>query len=264
MRHKHSKGAGTPRRHLPQRRSAGVLWIVGMVCSAAVHAAGLTVSPGENATWAGSTMDLDCDDLVVNGTMDIAGATFTKVGSVIIGSGGVLNASGANIAVNREWANSGAFSGTGGAVTVGNSCANTSTNFSGNTTFFNLSATAPGHTLNLATGSEQQVAGLLTLNGVQLLGQGGTSYLTLLPGGTQNIAAVGVNQVDATRGQRLAPTLRNQYAAGSAPNWFQSSTVGTPAVPVPTNGPFGLVLMGLLLGAAAIAQRWTGKTQRSS
>ena len=253
-----------PRRPLSKPKAAGAIWLAGMLCAAAVQAAGVTINPPDSpASLAGVTMDLDCDDLVVNGTLDITGATFTKVGNVIIGAGGVVNASGATIQVNRGWANTGAFNGPGSTVTASNSCANTSTSFSGNTTFFNLSATIPGHTLNLAAGSEQQVAGLLALNGVQLLGQGGASYLTLLPAGTQNIAAVGVAQVDASRGQRLAPTLENQNVGGSAPNWFRSAISGTP-VPVPVNGPLGLALMGLLLCAAAFAQRWPGKARRSS
>lgn len=261
MQNKNAVGPGTPRWPLPRRKAAGVLWLAGMVCTAAVHAAGVTITPGDSpASLAGVTMDLDCDDLVVNGTLDITGATFTKVGNVIIGAGGVVNASGASIQVNRGWANTGAFNGAGSTVTASNSCANTSTSFAGNTTFFNLSATVPGHMLNLAAGSEQQVAGLLTLNGVQLLGQGGTSYLTLLPGGTQNIGAVGVNQVDATRGQHLAPTQLNQIAGGVAPNWFRTATS---AVPVPTQGPLGLALMGLLLCAAAFAQRRSGTSRRA-
>lgn len=177
--------------------------------------------------------------------------------------GSVVNASGASIQVNRGWANTGAFNGAGSTVTASNSCANTSTSFSGNTTFFNLSATVPDHMLNLAAGSEQQVAGLLTLNGVQLLGQGGNSYLTLLPGGTQAINAVGVNQVDATRGQQLAPTLDNQIAGGTAPNWFRSAITPAGPVPVPATGPLGLALMGLLLCAAAFAQRRSGTPRRT-
>ena len=262
MQNKHSGDSGLPMRPSPKRKVAGALWLAGMVCTAAVHAAGVTINPGDSASMARLTVGLDCDDLVVNGTLDIAGATFTKVGNVIIGAGGVLNASGANIQVNRGWANTGAFSGAGSTVTVGNNCANTSTSFAGNTTFFNLSATSPGHTLNLAAG-EQQVAGLLTLNGVNLVGQSGT-YLTLLAGGTQNIGAVGVNQVDASHGQHLAPTLDNQTAGGNAPNWFRSATTPVGPVPVPANGPLGLALMALLLCAAAFTQRWPGKSPRSS
>lgn len=34
---------------------------------------------------AGLTLDLECDDLVVNGTLDMTGATFNRVGNLIIG-----------------------------------------------------------------------------------------------------------------------------------------------------------------------------------
>ena len=264
MRFKHSRATGTPGRLLPKRTAVVALWLAGIACTTAVHAAGITIPADSTLSLPAATMDLDCDDLVVNGTLDMPNSTFTKVGNVIIGAGGVVNASGATIHVNRGWANTGSFNGPGSTVTASNSCANTSTSFAGNTSFFNLSAMVPGHTLNLVAGSEQQVAGLLTLNGVQLLGQGGASYLTLLPGGSQNIGAVGVNQVDATRGQRLAPTSMNETPGGSAPNWFRNTPVLTGAVPVPVSGPLGLALMGLLLSAAAFAQRRSGKSTRSS
>lgn len=258
MQDKTAVRSGQPMYPLLRRKAAGVIWLAGVVCSAVVQAAGVTVNPADSpVSMAGITMDLDCDDLVVNGTLDITGATFTNIGNVVIGAGGVVNASGATIQVNRGWANTGTFSGAGSTVTAGNNCANTSTSFSGNTTFFNLSATVSGHTLNLGASSEQQVAGLLTLNGVQLLGQAGSSYLTLLPGGTQNISAVGVNQVDASRGQHLAPTQLNQIANGVAPNWFRTA-IPAVAVQVPAQGPLGLALMGMLLCAAAFVQRRSG------
>lgn len=258
-----SKTVSSPdrfRRALSKRKSAEFIWLASLIFTSAVHAAGITINPADSpANMAGVIADLDCDDLVINGTLDITGATFTRVGNVVIGAEGVVNANDANIQFSRGWADTGSFNGAGSTVAISNSCANTSTNISGNTTFYNLTATVPGHTLNMAAGSEQQVAGLLTLNGVQLLGQTGTSYMTLLPGGTQNIGAVGVNQVDATHGQHLAPTQLNQIAGGIAPNWFQ--VVSTPPVvtPVPAQGPLGLALMSLLLCAAAFVQRHSTK-----
>lgn len=242
------------------QKVAGALWLAaGMACTSLAQAAGITVEPADGpVSMTGVTVDLDCDDLVVNGTLDATGATFQKVGNVIIGAGGSLTAANATIELTRTWQNSGAFSGAGSTVSASNVCANSSTTFSGSTTFHNFSATVSGLTLNFATGTEQKVAGLLSLGNVTLLGQGGTAYLTLLPGGSQSISAVGVNGVSAARGQHLAPTQTNQIS-GSSVNWFGTSPVPG-LTPVPTVGPAGLALMGLLVGLATFLRRRRGST----
>lgn len=247
--------------HGPIRLSWRGPSVAGALCLAAglagapmVQAAGITVEPADGpVSMAGIAFDLDCDDLVVNGTLDASGATFQRVGNVIIGAGGSFTASNATIEVTSSWQSSGSFSGAGSTVTASGACANTSTIFSGNTTFHNFSATSSGLLLNFAAGSEQKVEGLLILHNVTLQGQGGAAYLTLLPSGTQDIGTVGVNNVNASRGQRLAPTQTNRIS-GRAPNWFgnPSSFAGAP---IPTNGPVGLTLMALLMSAAVFLRR---------
>ncbi|WP_423460716.1 hypothetical protein [Ottowia sp. VDI28] len=234
---------------------AGALCVIaGLAGTPLAHSAGITIEPADGpVSMAGLTADLDCDDLVVNGTLDASGATFQRVGNVIIGAGGSLTATNASIEVTQSWQNNGSFSGAGSTLTASNACANTGTAFSGNTTFYNFSATSPGLVLSFATGSEQKVGGLLTLHDVTLQAQGGWAYLTLSQGGTQNISTVGVNSVDASRGQRLAPTQTNQIG-GRAPNWF-SNRSSFDVSPVPTNGPLGLTLLGLLLSAAMFLRR---------
>ncbi|QNN56461.1 IPTL-CTERM sorting domain-containing protein [Diaphorobacter ruginosibacter] len=244
------------------------LCVVGMASSAAVMAAGITVNAGDDVTW-GASMDLGCDDLVVNGILNAPGVAFTRVGNVIIGSAGQLNAANTTFEVTSSWQNSGAFSGAGSTVTASNACSNTSTAFSGNTNFANLTATSPGLQLNFAAGSEQTVSGALTLNGVTLTGQGGTAFLTLAGGGSQNIANVGVNGVDASHGTRLAPTGTNVIPNGAANNWFAAKTppvTPTAATPVPVTGPGGLALLaGLMLGAAHwVRRRSPGSSRRKA
>ncbi|MBH1966094.1 MAG: IPTL-CTERM sorting domain-containing protein [Comamonadaceae bacterium] len=243
---------------------AKAVWILaGLAAASSAYAAGITVEPADGpVSLAGFTLDLDCDDLVVNGTLDITGSTFQKVGNVIIGAGGSLTATDANIEMTSSWQNNGSFSGAGSSVTASNACANTSSSFSGNTTFHNFSATSSGMTLSFAGGTEQQVAGLLTLNNVTLQGQGTTTFLSLLPGGTQNITTVGVGNVNASRGQRLAPTQMNQIGQGYAPNWFANpSSIPSGIAPVPTTSAFGLSLLGLLLSGAAFWKRRAKKNK---
>ncbi|QIL78517.1 IPTL-CTERM sorting domain-containing protein [Diaphorobacter sp. HDW4A] len=248
---------------VPRRVTATLACLAGMATAAPmVYAAGYTVDPAGGSF--GASMDLDCGDLVVNGPFDATGASFTKIGKVIIGSGVTFTAANATLEVTVGWENSGTFSGAGSIVTASNACANTSTTFTGNTTFNALSATVAGHTLNFTSGSEQTVTGQLTLNGVTLTGQGGTAYLTLPTGGGQTIANVGVSGVDASRGQRLAPTGTN-VITGAAVNWFGVPTPTTPTVtkPVPVTGPFGLALLsGLLAAAAHLSRRRSGTSRR--
>ncbi|QIL71836.1 hypothetical protein G7048_16605 [Diaphorobacter sp. HDW4B] len=258
-------GADAPKPRWLRPCAGAAVCLAALVSSAAVQAQGITVNAGDTSTLT-ITADLDCHDLIVNGTLNAPGATFTRVGNVIIGAAGQLNADNAVFAVSKSWQNSGTFSGAASTVTASNDCANTSTTFSGNTAFGNLKATIAGHSLSFAAGSEQTVSGLLTLSGVTLTGQGGTAYLTLSTGGTQSIANVGVSAVDASRGQHLAPTSVN-VITGTATNWFGSPTPSTPepAVPVPANSPAGLALLaGLMLGAAQLARRWSGKSRSKS
>ncbi len=228
------------------------LWTA--LCFAAApsaQAAAFTVGPGGGAYH--GTMDLACDDLEVNGPLDAAGATFTGVGRVRIGAAGSISAAGARIEVGAGWHNAAGPSGFTGAdstvAVVGRCSMGGATDITGNTTFGHLSAAQAGQTLHLAAGSEQQVAGTLTLGDVALQGQGGMAFFTLLPGGTQQISAVTVTGVDASRGQRLAPTGQNGPGGGSAPGWFALAAPAVPsAVAVPTLSTWSLLLLSALAG----------------
>lgn len=215
------------------------------------QAAAFTVGAGGGAYH--GTMDLACDDLEVNGPLNAVGATFTGVGRVRIGAAGSIAAAGARIEVGAGWHNAagpGGFTGAGSTVAVVGRCSiGGATDITGNTTFGHLSAAQAGQTLHLTAGSEQQVAGTLTLGDVALQGQGGMAFLTLLPGGTQQISAVTVTSVDASRGQRLAPTGQNGPGGGSAPGWFALAAPVIPSsVAVPTLSTWSLLLLSALAG----------------
>lgn len=248
------------------RKAALALFFAGMACASTAHA-GMEIPVGETVVLDGlGVQDLSCEDLIVNGTLTVSGGTtYTNIGNVVIGSAGVLNATtGTSLDVALSWTNNGTVNVTDNTVNVVNTCTNAATTFSGNTTFDKLSAVAAGHTVNVVSGSELKVAGALTLNGVSVLKQGtAPGFLTLLTGGTQNITSVGVNGVHATRGQHLAPTLDNEIASGDAPNWFRNGGGGGDSrtiAPIPTVGPLGLGLMGVLVAfAAGLGRRWFGK-----
>ena len=251
------------RRWLWRNAGAGVCCLGLMMGAASVYAQGLVVKPNEAVTFA-VNMDFDCADLVVQGELTAPGVVFKRVGNVIIGPNGRLLASNATIEVTTSWQNGGQITAPGSSVTASNACANTGTTFSGSTEFSHLSSTTAGHQLQFAAGSEQTVTGSLQLDGVTLTGQGGPAYLTLPAGGAQSIAAVGVNNVDASRGQHLAPTLSNAVQ-GTATNWFKATppkpVTPTDARAVPVNSPAGLALLaGLMLAAAHRVRRWRGKS----
>lgn len=253
MRNKRSRGFTGPGWKRRACQAAGAATLLTGLAGAPPAFAGIFVGANEtNGSYQGATTDMDCESVEVAGTLDLSNSTLTKIGSVIVHPGGTLIGTNANLEVSGVWQDDGTFTATDGTVTVTNVC-NTTTTFSGNTTFNNLSATGPASTLNFAAGSEQKVGGALTLKDVTLLGPNGVAYLTLLPKGTQDIDKVGVDKVNATRGQHLAPTKDNVIPNGSAPNWFR--TPSGPLTPVPTTSPGGLALMGLLIGLAAFARR---------
>lgn len=185
--------------------------------AAAAQAAAFTVGAGGGAYH--GTIDLACGDLEVNGPLSAAGATFTGVGMVRIGAAGSIAAAGARIELGAGWHNAagpGGFTGAASTVAVVGRCSSGgATDITGNTTFSHLSAAQAGQVLRFAAGSEQQVGGTLTLGDVAPQGQGGTAFLTLLPGGAQQIGAVTVAGVDASRGQWLAPTGQNGPGAAA-------------------------------------------------
>ena len=242
-----------------------IAWaVLGVAASPLVQAAAFTVGAG-GAAYHG-TIDLACDDLEVNGPLDASGALFTGVGRVRISAAGSIAAAGARIELGAGWHNAAGpagFSGSGSTVAVVGRCSTGSTaDITGNTTFVHLSAVQAGQTLRFAAGSEQQVAGTLTLNDVTLQGQGGMAFVTLLPGGVQQIGTVGVADVDASRGQRLAATGQNGLVGGNAPGWFALAAPAAPSVvAVPTLSQWCLLLLsamaGLLGGRRLRAQRTT-------
>ncbi|GAB2473408.1 hypothetical protein GCM10027082_26040 [Comamonas humi] len=83
--------------------------LAGLACAGAVHAQGYTVPAETTFTWDGA-MNLQCGDLIVNGTLNANGATFQSVNKIIIGAGGVLNAGNASFdAAQSNVQNNGTF-----------------------------------------------------------------------------------------------------------------------------------------------------------
>jgi len=87
-----------------KRQAVGVLCLAGVVWAGAAHAAeGYTVPAGQTYELSdGMVMDLECGDLVVDGTLNVSNTTFQNVNHIIVSSGGVLAATGSSFDVARS------------------------------------------------------------------------------------------------------------------------------------------------------------------
>lgn len=220
----------------------------------------ITVPAGGSLSLAGGAMDLGCTDITVAGNLQVGSAAITNVRNVAIQAGtspdGTLDGGSGSITLAGNWSNSGTFiPGTSSVFFVDNfGCAPSST-LSGNTTFYNLSLISNlGKVYTFTSGATQTVLHALTIQGtpanpIQIASStpGSPSFINLAPGGTQNIANVGVSDNWAT-GQPLAPLLSNAGGAGNSLGWF-----GIPLnISVPVLGAGGIGLLALILAGLGI------------
>ena len=219
--------------------------------------ADLSIPTGGSFNLAGGSVDLGCSDIIVGGTLDLAGGRLTNVRNVSIQSGGTitLGAAGA-VSLSGNWSNAGTFNpGTGTVLFVdAPACASTST-ISGNTSFYSLSLVSTlGKLYKFASGSTQRVLNALTLTGIS--GQP-LRIESTTPGVPANIDMIGATQVTAflavrdmtASGQVIALGLTNLAPGAITPRWFEIPVV-------PTLSTAMLVLMMLaLIGLTAQFRR---------
>lgn len=209
----------------------------------------------------GGKLDLDSTDLQIGGSVALSSGAISGAHSIAIGSGGALNAGSGTISLFGDWSDFGTFSAGTGTVDFIDGSAALST-VSGNTTFHDLSfISSTGKTYAFAVGSTQTIGGLLTILGTAATGiqfksttPGQVAFIDLLPGGSQDIAHVGVSNVHAI-GQPLAPTQTNDGGTGDALGWFGSGGSGSSVAATPAVSPFGLLLLLLSLPAVAFLRR---------
>jgi len=224
--------------------------------------ADLVVPPGGQYSTGGGLTDLACTDVVVAGTLLVAGGSLVNVRHVTIQPGGTIDGGSGLIQVGGNWSNSGTFVAGTSTVRFIDLCGLTSGTVGGNTVFFNArfsSATGKNHVFQV--GTTQTISGLLEIlgtsgNPIQFRSSapGQVANINLLPAGTQSILHVGVTDIWAT-GQPLAPNQSNEGGGGNASNWFGSG--GPPIVPeieepIPSLGNLGLLGLGALLAGLAI------------
>lgn len=197
--------------------------------------ADLSIPTGSSFNLAGGSVDLGCTDVIVGGTLDLAGGRLSNVRSFTIQSGGAVSMGTAgSIALAGNWSNAGTFNpGTGTVLFVdAPACASTST-ISGNTSFYSLSLVSGlGKLYKFASGSTQRVLNALTLTGIS--GQplriesttAGVPANIEMIGATQVTGFLAVRDMTAT-GQVIALGLANLAPGAITPRWFEIPVVPT-------------------------------------
>ena len=132
-----------------------------------LFAAGMTIGAGDSTSLGNGSMDLDCGDLVIAGTMNMDSGTLNNVGSVII-NGGTLNGGTGTINLSGDWTNNGGTTNPGSSqVTFDTNCGDNTINVSGDSNFWNLTLqTTTGRQITFEAGSTNTTSGHLILNGV--------------------------------------------------------------------------------------------------
>ncbi|MBB5208907.1 IPTL-CTERM sorting domain-containing protein [Chiayiivirga flava] len=238
-----------------------------LLCLAAIApaSASITVPAGATLDLRGGRIDAAGGDVVTSGTVRLGAGELLGVGDFRVLAGTADLGSGA-ITLVGDWENRATVIAGSSVVEFRDGPAAIRA-ILGSTQFATLSlVSANGTRYRLESGSTQRVSALLEIVGegvpIQIdVTAAGIAAVNLLPGGTQDIANVGVSNVHAT-GQPLAPTLTNQGGSGNATGWFGGGGGGPTDPPVvvqplvvPALSDLGLLLMVLLFGAVTWRQR---------
>lgn len=233
------------------RISLGLAATVTLGFCMAASAAQVTVGSGSSWSLGDSTVNWGCDDIVVDGTLNVQAAVTSNADSVAINGGGTVAGGSGTLGLTGDFLNTGTFSKGTGTVAIRDGCGNTSSTIAGNQDFRALSViTTTGKTLLFTAGATTSVSpGTLTLQGaagnllrIRSTAPGSAAFLAL--NGSQNISYVDVAD---NRGLAavLAPgpaSASNSVNSGNVLNWFDVLPI------IPT-----LSTLGLLILAAAIA-----------
>ena len=187
------------------------------LCLCAPAAAQIVIPPGASLDApSGSIVDLSCSTVDMQGTLNIGG-TLSVDSDVTFGSSAIVSGSNGN-----------------NTVVLRDGCIGNTSQISGNFVFQNLTlSSTTGRTFVIPAGANITVLGTLTLQGapgqnIQLVSSGGgTAVINLGPGAT-----VTRNNATVNGGVQIG-------GAAAATN-------------IPTLSEYGLMLMALLMGLAAL------------
>jgi hypothetical protein len=222
------------------------------------HAAEWLVGAGSVVDFGTATVDAGCASLTVAGDLLLASSLVDRVDDVLIAPGGALDAGAATLVVTGDWANAGTLAAGTASVEIADGCGQTVSTVSGDSAFYDLSVTsATGKNLVFESGSQTNVAGMLTLAGtsgnllvIRSTVPGAEAFLHV-----DTPLADSASYVDVADNHAIGYPIRYGPDSAAGPNlvgWiFQ-------AVAVPVLGVLGtLVLAGLLarVGGRVLAGR---------
>ncbi len=220
-----------------------------LASAAQVQAGTVLVGPGAGMDAGQGHLVLGCNDLEVAGSL---GGHAMGARNVSLLSGGSLNTD--QLFFSGDWDNAGQVE-VPGVVRWLDGCGVMDAQMTGSTHFSALEiSTTSGRTVRLQANATQHVTDSLILQGapdallmLRSTSPGQHAELTLAPGGSQSIAFVDVADMDSSGGQTMAPgsaDLYNSVDSGNNINWFQGFFN---AIPVPTLGLIGMMLLVLLI-----------------
>lgn len=204
------------------------------LCLCAPAAAQVVIPPGSVLDApSGSITDLSCSTVDMQGTLNLGG-TLSVDSDVTFGSSAIVSGSNGIISVGGNLSATGPIDTGNNTVVLRDGCIGNTSQISGNFVFQNLTlSSTTGRTFVIPAGVNITVLGTLTLQGapgqnIQLVSSGGgTAVINLGPGATVN---------------RNNATVNGGVQIGAAPS----------ATNIPTMSEYGLMLMALLMGLAAL------------
>src|SRR3989338_7774051 len=203
-------------------------------CLCATAAAQIVIPPGASLDApSGSIVDLSCSTVDMQGTLNIGG-TLSVDSDVTFGSSAIVSGSNGIISVGGNLSATGPIDTGNNTVVLRDGCIGNTSQISGNFVFQNLTlSSTTGRTFVIPAGANITVLGTLTLQGapgqnIQLVSSGGgTAVINLGPGATVT---------------RNTATVNGGVQIGGA----------AAATNIPTLSEYGLMLMALLMGLAAL------------
>lgn len=215
--------------------------------------ASISIGNGGAISIGQGVIDLAGGNLQIDGQLDVADGSLVEAGNIIIN--GTLEGGSGIIDARGDWINNGSFNAGSSRVAFVDDAGGSSL-IAGASDFHDLSMTSTaGGAFVLESGTVQRISHALTILGldgqpvqIESSSPPQVAQLQLEPGGSQNIAFVGVSDVHAT-GEHLAQEQTNQGGSGNDFGWFG---IGLNVIPVPVFSAGGLILLLLaLLGLAS-------------
>lgn len=236
-------------RHIRLQRLFYCLLAGALLCSTHLFAQTISVRAGADFSLGAGSITAGCIDLIVQGEFSVNSGSVSGLRNVTISSGTLSGGSG-NISLSGNWANQGGFDSQTGSVVISDGCGVSRSSLDGNSMFYKFAVTTnSGKFLQHSAESVSSFETELRLEGtasdplkIRSSIPGTAGEFVLSTGASQRIFGVDVADINASRGETIAPAAAAQFkssSAGNTPNWFAAdpNTPATPVTPVTPVAP---------------------------